>query len=45
MKIHAVSINPLDWHYMRGKPYLMRISSGIGAPTNHKIGSDFAGTI
>ena len=45
VRIHAVSINPLDWHYMRGKPYLMRISLGIGAPENHKIGSDFAGTV
>jgi len=45
VKVHAVSINPLEWHYMRGKPYVMRLSSGIGAPTNDKIGSDFAGTV
>ncbi len=45
VKVHAASINPLEWHYMRGKPYLMRISSGIGTPTNQKIGSDFAGTV
>lgn len=45
VKVHAASINPLEWHYMRGKPYLMRLSSGIGAPTNPKFGSDFAGTV
>ena len=33
VKIHAASVNPLDWHYMRGTPYLLRLGSGIGAPT------------
>lgn len=45
VKVHAASINPLEWHYMHGKPYLMRLSSGIGKPTNQKFGSDFAGTV
>ena len=31
VKVHAASVNPLDWHYMRGKPYVMRLSSGFGA--------------
>ena len=25
VRVHAASLNPLDWHYMRGKPYLVRI--------------------
>ncbi|MFT5692149.1 MAG: NADPH:quinone reductase-like Zn-dependent oxidoreductase [Oceanicoccus sp.] len=45
IKIHAASINPMDWHYMRGSPYIMRLMSGIGAPSSNKIGTDFAGTI
>jgi len=45
VKIHAASVNPLDWHYMRGSPYLMRLGSGIGAPTNIKMGVDFSGTV
>jgi NADPH:quinone reductase-like Zn-dependent oxidoreductase len=45
VKVHAASVNPLDWHYMRGKPYIMRMSSGIGAPGNARMGVDFAGTI
>ena len=24
VKVHAASVNPLDWHYMRGTPYLVR---------------------
>lgn len=45
VKVHAASVNPLDWHYMRGKPYIMRMSSGIGAPGNARMGVDFAGTV
>lgn len=45
VKVKAASVNPLDWHYMRGSPYLMRIGSGLGAPENTRMGVDFAGTV
>jgi NADPH:quinone reductase-like Zn-dependent oxidoreductase len=45
VKVHAAAVNPLDWHYMRGSPYLMRLSSGIGAPKDPRMGVDFAGTV
>jgi hypothetical protein len=45
VKVHAASVNPLDWHYMRGEPYVMRLSSGIGAPKDDRAGVDFAGTV
>jgi NADPH:quinone reductase-like Zn-dependent oxidoreductase len=45
IKVRAASVNPLDWHYMRGKPYLMRGMSGLGAPEDIRLGVDFAGTI
>jgi NADPH:quinone reductase-like Zn-dependent oxidoreductase len=45
VKVHAASVNPLDWHYMRGEPYLMRAGAGIGAPENIHMGVDFAGTV
>ncbi len=45
VKVHAASVNPLDWHYMRGKPYVMRMGTGIGAPDNVQLGVDFAGTV
>jgi NADPH:quinone reductase-like Zn-dependent oxidoreductase len=45
VKVHAASVNPLDWHYMRGSPYLMRLGSGLGAPDNTRLGVDFAGTV
>ncbi len=45
VKVRAASINPLDWHYMRGTPYLMRMESGFGAPANPRLGVDFAGMV
>lgn len=45
VKVHAASVNPLDWHYMRGAPYLMRVMSGIGVPDSKLMGVDFAGTV
>jgi len=38
-------VNPLDWHYMRGSPYIMRLGTGLGAPKNTGLGVDFAGTV
>ncbi|HEY2397145.1 MAG TPA: NAD(P)-dependent alcohol dehydrogenase [Rudaea sp.] len=45
VKVHAAAVNPLDFHYMHGTPYLMRLDSGIGTPKNARLGVDFAGTI
>lgn len=45
VRVHAAATNPLDWHYMRGKPYIMRLSSGIGRPSDVRLGQDFAGVV
>lgn len=45
VKVRAASLNPLDWHYMRGTPYIMRLGSGLGTPKNPRLGVDFAGTV
>jgi len=45
VKVRAASVNPLDWHYMRGSPYLMRLSAGLGSPDDPRMGVDFAGTV
>ncbi|MEP5764755.1 MAG: NAD(P)-dependent alcohol dehydrogenase [Halieaceae bacterium] len=45
IKIHAASVNPLDWHFMRGSPYFIRLFLGIGAPDDPRLGVDFAGTV
>jgi NADPH:quinone reductase-like Zn-dependent oxidoreductase len=45
IKVRAASVNPLDWHYMRGKPYVMRAMAGTGVPDDIRLGVDFAGTV
>jgi len=45
VKVHAASVNPLDWHYVEGTPYLVRTDSGLGKPENPRLGVDFAGTV
>ncbi len=45
VKIHAASANPLDWHRMRGAPFLVRLSDGLRKPKNSKIGADLAGRV
>src|SRR5580658_9665836 len=45
IRVHESSVNPLDWHLMRGEPYLVRPQSGWGTPSDILIGTDFAGTV
>ena len=45
VKVRAASVNPLDWHYMRGQPYLMRFGAGLRKPKVTRIGVDYAGTV
>jgi len=45
LKVHAVSINPADWHFMRGTPYLLRLQTGLLKPKNGSFGLDMAGVV
>jgi NADPH:quinone reductase-like Zn-dependent oxidoreductase len=45
VRVHASSVNPLDWHTLRGEPYLMRPNSGWGTPHDILVGTDFSGTV
>src|SRR5438046_930940 len=46
VKVHAVSINAMDWHLMRGKPALARfLIGGFRKPKNPILGSDIAGRV
>jgi NADPH:quinone reductase-like Zn-dependent oxidoreductase len=45
VRVRAAAANPLDWHEMRGKPRIMRLSSGFGAPKDPRFGADFAGVV
>jgi NADPH:quinone reductase-like Zn-dependent oxidoreductase len=45
VRVMAASVNPVDWHMMRGTPYVMRLGSGLRKPAVTRIGVDFAGVI
>jgi len=45
VRVHAASVNPYDWHELRGSPYFIRLGSGLGKPKNPRLGVDFAGTV
>lgn len=46
VRVHAASVNPLDWHFVEGTPYLMRaLAAGLRKPKDTQLGVDFAGTV
>ena len=45
IRIRAASVNPLDWHYMRGTPYIVRIPAGLRKPKATRLGVDVAGQV
>jgi NADPH:quinone reductase-like Zn-dependent oxidoreductase/uncharacterized damage-inducible protein DinB len=45
VRVRAAAVNPLDWHYMRGKPYIARMEFGFLRPKSELVGVDFAGTV
>ena len=45
VEVHAASVNPADWHLIRGIPYLARLQIGLRRPSFEIPGSDFAGVV
>jgi NADPH:quinone reductase-like Zn-dependent oxidoreductase len=45
VRIHATSVNPADWHLLRGDPRIARLQMGLRAPKHIVLGSDVAGTV
>jgi len=45
VRIFAASVNPLDWHVMRGNPVFVRLMTGLFGPKHTILGSDFAGRV
>ena len=45
IRVRAASVNPLDWHFMRGTPYVMRLMSGLRRPKVTRLGVDVAGEV
>ncbi len=45
VRVIAASVNPLDWHVMRGKPFLARLEFGLRRPKVNQLGADLAGIV
>jgi NADPH:quinone reductase-like Zn-dependent oxidoreductase len=45
VEVHAASVNPADWHLIRGVPYIARLQIGLRRPSFEIPGSDFAGIV
>ena len=45
LKVHAASVNPADWHLLRGKPYIARLQIGLRKPKETVLGCDVAGQV
>jgi len=45
VRIQAASVNPLDWHFMRGAPYALRLGAGLRKPKVAHLGVDVAGQV
>src|SRR2546423_1897797 len=46
VRVRAASINPYDWHFVEGTPYVMRaMGVGLRKPKDTRLGVDFAGTV
>ena len=46
VKVRAASVNPYDWHMIRGTPFLMRaMMAGLRKPKDPRVGIDCAGTV
>ncbi len=45
VKVVAASANPLDWHLMRGEPFLARLEAGLRKPKHDRLGADVAGQV
>ncbi len=45
VKVLAVSVNPADWHSMRGKPLFARATLGLLRPKHAILGGDIAGQV
>ncbi|MDP3024862.1 MAG: NAD(P)-dependent alcohol dehydrogenase [candidate division Zixibacteria bacterium] len=46
VRVHAASVNPFDWHVLRGKPFLVRLMGfGLLKPKNKILGADIAGRV
>jgi len=45
VRVHAASVNPYDWHSLRGAPSFLRLFTGMRKPKFPRLGADVAGIV
>jgi len=45
LRVHAASVNPYDWHFLRGTPTFLRLFTGLRRPKSPRLGADVAGIV
>lgn len=45
IRVHAASVNPYDWHFLRGAPSGFRLVIGLRRPKFPQLGADVAGVV
>jgi NADPH:quinone reductase-like Zn-dependent oxidoreductase len=45
VRVRAAGVNPLDWHFLRGLPYVVRLSAGFRRPKFNGVGAELAGVV
>lgn len=45
VKIHAASVNALDWHLLTADIFVARFSEGLFKPKRNRLGADLAGRV
>lgn len=45
LRVHAAGLDRGAWHLMTGRPYLLRLGSGLRAPRNPILGREVAGAV
>ena len=45
VRVRATSVNPADWHLMRGDPRIARLQMGLRRPKHTVLGCDVAGQV
>lgn len=45
VRVQATTITPIDYHFLTGSPFLVRIMAGMFKPRNKVLGTDVAGRV
>ncbi|HEX4758606.1 MAG TPA: NAD(P)-dependent alcohol dehydrogenase [Terracidiphilus sp.] len=45
IQVRSASVNPYDWHFLRGTPSFLRLFTGLRRPKSPQLGADVAGIV